>query len=308
MQKEICLKCLNCHKIMRFDFYAKKFICYKCNIRKSLKEIDKYDIVILEDSDFESLIKSPKVLSINFSKEDFLKEIKRNLNFKVLIPHNFSKVLKYKQEDINLIYIPLILYNCKCFINDNYYEIKDMLFDEFNDFDKSILNTIYPLDIDESSFDLKNHVKTKLNTNYKDMMNYIHDKAREGIESINNFNDDVIFINEKIECILLPIYDCKLNYKNKEYHLLMNANTSKVSIKVPLEKEKLIIVVSILLFLDLSMFIIEHIIQITEEFYIGIGIFLFIIQILLIIIIYLSSKTFDNTEINKNKYSIKEIK
>lgn len=130
-----------------------------------------------------------------------------------------------------------------------------MLFDEYTNFDKDTLDSLYPInlsDIIETSKLTSDLLVEKFKQDLVDILNSIQKEIRnilnnDIIMKTNNDNFEVIFLKEKIECILLPIYDFNIKYKKKIYHFAMNANIGKVSVKVPVDNIKLIII-TILIF------------------------------------------------------------
>lgn len=69
-------------------------------------------------------------------------------------------------------------------------------------------------------------------------------------DRVVSFNLNANFSEEKYSYYLLPVYNCKFNYKNKEYNTFMNGESGKVGGGFPISalKVTLTIILSILLF------------------------------------------------------------
>ncbi|MBQ8472982.1 MAG: hypothetical protein IJ501_05715 [Bacilli bacterium] len=320
MERRLCIKCNECQKLMDFDYYANKFIC-KCNNKYGLEDLaDKNKIIIINDN--QPTFKIDKKLNINFSKDFFVSELKHQFKYKPLAPDCFLSLKKQKNLNVKLNYIPLILYETKCaiFFNDkdekiSLYKISNMIFDEYTNFDNEVLSSLYPIDLHEKTEEqglITDSLVEEFNMKFDDIINSIQIKVKEKLnynvklDTNSNKNFDMIFLNETYQCILLPIYDCNMNYKNKVYHLSMNANTGKVSVKFPIDNIKLFIITILFLVIDIVFFYLSHLLGVIEEFCIGISIGIFIIQLLLIWCMYFL--TIGSSVGNrKNKYHIKKI-
>lgn len=320
MERNIGIKCRLCNKTMKFDYYANKFIC-KCNNKYSLNEVSKNDMFYIEN-DFKNILGSKKILNINYQKEEFIKEIKEKLKHKSVIPDSFLKLNKINKDDIKTIYVPLLLCNFKCAIllkdeKENYlYEIKNMIFDEYTNFDNEVLNSLYPIDLYDDSLEqgmINNYEIKELKVDFLDIEKSIQEEAKEKIkENLKldiNISEilDIIILQEDINCIYLPIYDFNIVYKNKNYHLAMNANTGKVSIKVPVFKTKLVVISIFFIIIDIIFFYLSNLIKLEEKACLVISFLIFIIELLTIICLYFKNDNNLNFN-NKNKYLIKRIK
>lgn len=311
MERELCIKCSNCQGLMKYDYYANKFKCKGCKNIIHLKEIDKNDIVIVNNK--ENNLVFDKSLSINFSEKSFLDEVKNALKYKVLVPDSFLKLKKLDESDINLIYIPLIKYSCKCIISFNdeeeisLYEINNMIFDEYANFDLDTLKSLYPVDLDSKLEEVKEDCFIDKNNIDDIILLSIQDKVKKYLDSDINSNKDfdILFLNEKIECILLPIYDYKINYNNKDYHFTMNANTNKFVSFYPIDNKKIILILTFFLIIDIIFFYLSSLARMIEVFCLLISILIFVIQILIILCIFFLTVNNEN-EINIKKFNIKK--
>ena len=322
MKREICIKCNKCFSMMSFNSFSNSFVCPKCqDILKLDKINNKTNFKIIDDID--NNFENKKVLPINFSKEDFISKLKIAFKYKKLAPNCFFKFNKYKDSDIKLIYIPLILYESECIVyfdnqkeKNSLYKISNMVFDEYTSFDKETLNSLYPIDLYSNVEELSAKseiIIEKFNMKFDDILNSIQSKAKDilidtiklDLDAKENF--DVIFLKQNFQCILLPIYDCNIRYNKNDYHLSMNASTGKISIKVPVDNTKLFIILVLFLAIDIIFFYLSHLARMIEEYCIGISIGLFITQILMILFLYLFTKDSRNDKY-KNKYYISKIK
>ena len=306
MQRKLYVRCDKCSKTLKFDNYAKRFICYDCNNRIPLSEITKENSFIEEDMSFDETLKKAKMLPRVFTKEDFLTMLKHKLKNKAFAPDSFLKIKKYIAQNVNVINLPLILYECECACYDGeeqdykIYKIENMIYDEYLKFNKEVLNSLYPIDVKMVSDEVLEN--NNFNIDYQDVLTSVHEKVQ------NDFaKKDVIFLEEKIECIVLPIYDCNLKYKNKEYHLAMNSTTGKISLKVPVDNIKIVVVLLLYLIVDISLFIISSMLHLTEQFTFIMAILLFVMELFGLICMYISTKIYESDD-NKNKYHIKNIR
>lgn len=318
MERELYIKCNKCNQMMKFDYYSNKFKCLQCHNTLNIEELASNDMFLNMDDNTNNF-EIKKTLAINYQKEDFIKEVNKILKYKVLMPDCFLKFRKIKDKDIKLIYLPLILYDANIVTyspnNENIflYELNNMLFDEYTNFDKDTLDSLYPInlsDIIETSKLTSDLLVEKFKQNLVDILNSIQKEIRnilnnDIIMKTNNDNFEVIFLKEKIECILLPIYDFNIKYKKKIYHFAMNANIGKVSVKVPVDNIKLIIITILFLIIDIIFFYFGYLAKVIEKFGICISIIIFILEILLILCLYFFTKGINNSNDNKNKYSIK---
>ena len=320
MERNIGIKCKLCNQIMKFDYYINKFTC-KCNNKYSLNEVSKNDMFYIEN-DFKNILDSKIVLNINYQKEDFIKDLKRKIKHKLLIPDSFLKLKKLKKEDIKTIYIPLLLCSFKCAITlenekENYlYEIKNMIFDEYTNFDKKVLNSLYPVNLYENNEEqgiVNNSLIKEFKIDFPDMNKLIHERVKSNLKEELKFTIDkkeildIIILQEEINCIYLPIYDFDINYKNKDYHQVMNTNTGKVGVKVPISKIKLIFITIFFLISDAFFFYLSNLIRVEEIACFVISFLIFIIELLSIICLYFLTCGIINKSDNKNKYLIKKL-
>ena len=306
MQRKLYIKCDKCSKTLKFDNYAKRFICYDCNNRIPLSEVNEKNSFIEENISFDETLKHAKMLPIVFTKEDFLTMLKHKLKNKVFAPDSFLKIKKYIAQNVNVINLPLILYECECACYNEeeqdykIYRIENMIYDEYLKFNREVLNSLYPIDVNMVSNEVLED--NNFNIDYQDVLTSIHEKVQ------NDFDKkEVIFLEEKIECIVLPIYDCNVKYKNKEYHLSMNSTTGKISLKVPVDNTKMVVILAVFLIVDIFLFIISSMLDLMEQFTFTMAILLFVMELFGLICMYIFTKIYESDD-NKNKYHIKTIR
>ena len=165
MHKELYVKCPKCSSEIKFNYYIKKFKCSKCNS-------------VLELNDLNS--------QKNFSKNAFLKELQETLKGKI-IPKCFKKI---NEDDLKLIYVPLIIYNAKFIIDDDnkysLYEINNMALTEFTDFDDLTLKSLFPIDIDSNidnqDFEIDDYLILKFNKEKEKMLDLIESRVKEDLK------------------------------------------------------------------------------------------------------------------------------
>ena len=110
MGRELYTKCNKCNQLMKFDYYSNKFKCLQCHNTLNIEELASNDMFLNMDDNTNNF-EIKKTLAINYQKEDFIKEVNKILKYKVLMPDCFLKFRKIKDNDIKLIYLPLILYD-----------------------------------------------------------------------------------------------------------------------------------------------------------------------------------------------------
>ena len=317
MERNLCIKCNKCSSIMKFNITSKAFLCSNCNNINKIEDISNDNIIINNDNNLDESFKNIKCFPSNYSKTDFINNIQQDIKFKTLIPKEFKKLKKLNESDINKLYLPFEVYNgivALLFENSiTFYDIKDMIIDEFIDVNYNIVDMMYPLDLDSKTEIYENNCDNILsNIHSKDLIKNIEDVVKKNLILEDNLeleNDDIniVFIKEKIDIILLPIYDYIIRFDNKEYHLSMNANTGKCLIKIPTKNTKIITIIISFLLIDIIFFFLSQLVRMIDEFVIGMSIVLLVIQFLIIWCLYLLSK---NTKYNysaKNKSKIKKI-
>lgn len=319
MKRELYIKCDKCLSYMNFDISNKSFICSNCNNKKNVNDIGLLNDTKLNSDDYENLFLDIKYFSTKYTKKDFIENVKREIKFKSLIPKKFLKLKKIREIDIKKIYIPFMIFDATIILvpkeeklKDSlvYYEIKNMIIDDYMSIDKSIMNMLYPLDLD-SDFELKNKNISDLfsNINDKNLFLHLENKVMDNIIFENNLNMsknnyDLVFLKEKVEFVVLPIYDYSIEYNSEDYHISMNANTGKFYNEIPINYKKIYLIMISFLFIDVIFFYLSQLVRVIDEFTFIISVIIFIMQFLILWCLYLLSKKTYNVEINKNKIKI----
>ncbi len=284
MLKELKVKC-NCNSLMEFDYYANKFICPNCGKRLTLNEIKDRGVI---ESDSKVINK----IDVKYQKDYFLEEIKKKLKKCILVPKEFKKLKKLQENDINNVEVYVIRYNGIIVLDNNIYEIKDLVFDNSN-LDSNIINLLYPID-----FNNKYEVINKNLDNFNEIEESIHKEVEKIVEGPDN---KIIYLKEEYDIYLECIYDYQINYNNKNYHIAMNTYNSKTYIEVPISKYKFLVITSFFLIIDILYFIFIRLMDSDKEFSTLITIIMFIIELLVLIILYNSSRVTYQEEKSKNK-------
>lgn len=259
MYELIEYNCFNCHtKFLVYDNILLKCPnCYTKDFKVTKKQVD-LDI---------------KTLKINYSKTNFLKEIKKVIKKYPFLPDEFLKLKKLNETELKTIYIPAILYNAKINTNLEFnnkltkkskIKFNQVLF-ELTKLDKNIISKLKPFnyfEIDKLE-DLENILIEELDSEFnkvkeiKDKLINLYEenelkKLEKNNQDIKITNNNYNFLDESYQILYLPIYYFEFLYRDKIYKFLMNPSTGKFNYEIINSKLKIILfLLSILIFTGL---------------------------------------------------------
>ena len=87
----------------------------------------------------------------------------------------------------------------------------------------------------------------------------------------------------------------------------MNSTTGKISLKVPVDNIKMVVILAVFLIVDIFLFIISSMLDLLEQFTFTMAILLFVMELFGLICMYIFTKIYESDD-NKNKYHIKTIR
>ena len=259
MHELIQYSCFNCHtKFLSFKGIIDK--CPICNTTSFKITKKNFDLDIITGK-------------INYSRLDFLTEIKKVIKNHPFLPDEFLKLKKLKEKDLNIFYIPAFLYSSKLkaelnlSYSGNFVKKKSKIkfanyinyYSQINEFDLKQIKPFNIMEINKYELDLENIIIEELDDkiNIDNIRNKLIKLYEENeIQKLNKkyrdlkiTDSDYKFFDEDYQVIYLPIYLYIFNYKDKVYKFLMNVNTGKFTYEILNSKLKIsLFILSIFIF------------------------------------------------------------
>ena len=202
---------------------------------------------------------------ISYSKTNFLNEIKKIIKQYPFLRDKFLKLKKIKENDIQTLYVPAILYSSKLktkldFSNSDKLINKksklkfNQVLIDYSKLEQNSLNKIKPFnnyEIDNYEIELENIIIEELDNliNIDSIRNKLIKVYEENeIQKLNKkyqdlkiTNSDYNFFDESYQVIYLPVYLYDFNYQDKVYRFLMNPSTGKFTYQIINSKLKIIL-------------------------------------------------------------------
>ena len=245
----------------------------------------------LQDNLNKNNIKYNYIIPFKKSKSDFISLVKKYLSKKVFISNKFN--LSKNIDNILGIYVPVwffdfetngeVNFECKKITKFKSRKNKYIKTDShlitiggsmnFNDVEvcTSKINThdiFNSFDFSESKkFDisyLNNYIVEDKDLKIKDIINlgelkvkeFFIEKLKKEIKNYDfcNIQDSSINLNNtKKNCVLVPLWVSRINYKGKIYNILGNGQTGKIFEKIPISRKKLFLTWLLLFVISFSL-------------------------------------------------------
>lgn len=250
-----------------------ELICPTCNAKLLTNEnvistkciYCRNDVIVNKTKD--KIAYPDKVIPFKISKSDAKKRFNEYLLSRKLLPSDFN--IEKNLKEINGIYIPFWLYSNKFkvsirgnagLIKRANLELNYMPFDANKHMDNAITNAIEPYDYkdlcdfdsaylsgfiaqkyDIDSEEGKKEIKRRCEITIENMFTNI--KSKYYVKDANFVQETPI--SEDIHYALLPIWILNINYEKDNFMLVMNAQTGKVVGRLPIDKKKYILIISL---------------------------------------------------------------